>query len=47
MIEAGEMPLKEYTWTHETAELTKEQQNAVIVWVKKTRLLYQLDQKPQ
>lgn len=47
MIEAGEMPLKEYTWTHETAKLTKEQQNAVIVWVKKTRLLYQLDRKPQ
>lgn len=47
MIEAGEMPLKEYTWTHETAKLTEEQQNAVIAWANKTRLLYQLDQKPK
>lgn len=47
MIEAGEMPLNEYTWTHETAKLTEEQQNAVIAWANKTRLLYQLDQKPK
>ena len=47
MIEAGEMPLNEYTWTHETAKLTEEQQNAVIAWANKTRLLYQLEQKPK
>ncbi len=47
MIEAGEMPLNEYTWTHETAKLTEEQQKAVIAWANKTRLLYQLEQKPQ
>lgn len=47
MLEADEMPLKEYTWTHEKARLTEVQQNAVIAWAKKTRLLYQLNQKPQ
>ena len=47
MVEAGEMPLNEYTWTHKTAKLTKEQRNLVIAWVKKTRVLYQLNQKPK
>jgi len=47
MVEAGEMPLNEYTWTHKTAKLTKEQRNLVIAWVKKTRDLYQLNQKPK
>ena len=47
MIETGEMPLNEYTWTHKAAKLTEEQRNSVIAWAKKTRLLYQLNQKPQ
>ena len=47
MLEAGEMPLKEYTWTHEAANLTSDQRNAIMVWASQTRVLYQLNQKPQ
>ncbi|WP_299536243.1 heme-binding domain-containing protein [Ulvibacterium sp.] len=47
MIENAEMPLKEYTWTHENARLTKEQCEALIAWAKKTRSLYQLNEIPQ
>ncbi|MRH99922.1 cytochrome C [Kriegella sp. EG-1] len=36
-----EMPLKEYTWTHNDARLTDEQRNDVVIWAKSTRLLYQ------
>ena len=43
MVEAGEMPLKEYTWTHEEARLTAVQRQAIIEWAKRTRALYQLD----
>lgn len=42
-VEAGKMPLKEYTWTHETARLTEEQRTAIIDWAKRTRALYQLN----
>jgi len=47
MVEAGEMPLKEYTWTHETANLTEQQRNDLMSWAEQTRLLYQLNQQPQ
>ena len=47
MVEDGEMPLNEYTWTHEEANLTKEQRDDVIAWAKKTRALYQLNQQPK
>ena len=47
VMEEQVMPLKEYTWTHEAARLTKEQQKAVIEWAEKTRLLYALDQRPE
>lgn len=43
MVSEGEMPLNEYTWTHESARLTDEQRNAIVAWAKKTRLLYQAD----
>jgi len=46
-VQEGEMPLKEYIWTHQEAKLTEEQRNAVIVWAKKTRALYQLNQQPK
>lgn len=39
----GEMPLKEYTWTHEEARLTEEQRTAIVDWAKQTRALYQLN----
>tara|TARA_R110002049_G_scaffold242128_5_gene415952 strand:+ start:3543 stop:4016 length:474 start_codon:yes stop_codon:yes gene_type:complete len=47
MVEQGEMPLKEYTWTHSEAKLSEAQVTAVIDWAKKTRLLYQLGQQPK
>lgn len=43
MVAEGEMPLSEYTWTHESARLTDEQRTAIVAWAKKTRLLYQAD----
>lgn len=42
-VESGEMPLKEYTWTHKTANLSSTQKEALIEWVKNTRALYQLN----
>jgi hypothetical protein len=41
MISEGEMPLNEYTWTHEEARLDEEQRTAIVEWAKKTRALYQ------
>ncbi|TAI49132.1 heme-binding domain-containing protein [Flagellimonas allohymeniacidonis] len=45
-VEEGEMPLKEYTWTHKEARLTQEQKKALMDWAKKTRALYQIAQIP-
>lgn len=42
-VQEGEMPLKEYTWTHESARLTAVQRTAIIEWAKQTRALYQLN----
>lgn len=47
VIEENAMPLKEYTWTHAEARLTDEQRQAIVDWVKKSRVLYQLNQQPQ
>ncbi|MBT8305928.1 MAG: heme-binding domain-containing protein [Maribacter sp.] len=47
VIEENAMPLKEYTWTHAEARLTDEQKQAIVDWVKKSRVLYQLNQQPQ
>lgn len=47
MVSEGEMPLNEYTWTHEEARLTVSQRNAIVEWAKKTRLLYQADLQPE
>lgn len=46
-VESGEMPLSEYTWTHQGARLTSEERQAVIDWAKKTRLLYALGTQPE
>ncbi|MCO6499955.1 MAG: heme-binding domain-containing protein [Vicingus serpentipes] len=37
LVEEGEMPLKEYTWTHAEAKLTEEQKSLLINWVKEIR----------
>lgn len=47
MVEKGEMPLKEYTWTHEEARLTEQQREDIIEWAKRTRAIYQLDLRPE
>lgn len=47
MISNGEMPLKEYTWTHKEARLTEDQRNAIIDWAKTTRALYRSGQRPE
>ncbi len=46
-VEEGEMPLNEYTWTHEGARLTEAQREAIIAWAKKTRALYSLGEQPE
>ena len=46
-VESAEMPLKEYTWTHEEARLSDEERKALIEWAQESRLLYQLGQRPQ
>jgi len=47
LVEEGEMPLTEYTWTHEEASLTEDQINEISKWVQRTRTLYQLNQQPK
>lgn len=47
VMENREMPLNEYTWTHREARLTQAQRKAVMEWAERTRLLYQLDQRPE
>ncbi len=37
MLEEGEMPLNEYTWTHSEAKLTVEQKSVLVDWLKETR----------
>ncbi len=37
MLEKGEMPLDEYTWTHNDAKLSIEQKSLLIDWFKATR----------
>ncbi|WP_291864400.1 heme-binding domain-containing protein [Maribacter sp.] len=41
-LDNGEMPLKEYTWTHEQAKLTENQKILIKEWVLHSRALYQL-----
>ncbi|MFD1615246.1 heme-binding domain-containing protein [Gelatiniphilus marinus] len=47
MVEAKEMPLNSYTWTHTEAKLTDAQIEAVVDWAKKVRLKYGLEPKPE
>ncbi|MEB8347566.1 heme-binding domain-containing protein [Flavobacteriaceae bacterium KMM 6898] len=46
-VEGGDMPLKEYTWTHGEARLTSAQREMIITWAKNSRVLYQLGPQPQ
>ena len=47
MVEAKEMPLNSYTWTHNEAKLTDDQIKSVIDWAKLVRLKYSLETKPE
>ena len=47
MVEAKEMPLNSYTWTHSEAKLTDSQIKSVIDWAKRVRLKYSLAAKPE
>jgi len=47
MVEAKEMPLNSYTWTHADANLTDAQIKAMIDWAKQVRLGYSLQPKPE
>ncbi|AKA33740.1 heme-binding domain-containing protein [Flagellimonas lutaonensis] len=40
-VKEGEMPLKEYTWTHSEARLTKEQREMITTWAQAARARYQ------
>ena len=41
-VEEGEMPLNSYTWTHEDANLTQEQIDAVVNWGKEVQAEYKV-----
>jgi mono/diheme cytochrome c family protein len=42
-----EMPLPSYTWTHGDADLSQDQIDAIVSWVKTTRLKYAFLKEPQ
>lgn len=47
MVEAKEMPLPSYTYTHSEAKLTDEQIASVLNWAKQVRFKYSLEPKPE
>lgn len=47
MVEAKEMPLPSYTWTHGDAKLSQEQIDDMITWVKTARTKYAFQKEPQ
>lgn len=46
-VESGEMPLREYTWTHGEARLSQAQRQALTEWARRTRALYALGDRPE
>ena len=47
MVEAKEMPLNSYTWTHTEAKLTDNQIKALVDWAKRVRIKYSLEPRPE
>ena len=47
MVEAKEMPLPSYTWTHGDAKLSEEQIDAMVAWAKAVRIKYSFLKEPQ
>lgn len=46
-VKEGEMPLKEYTWTHQNARLSEEQIQLLLEWAEKAREPYRIAQLPR
>jgi len=46
-VEEKEMPLPSYTWTHGDADLSQEQIDAVVNWIKSARQKYAFLKEPQ
>ena len=46
-VKEGEMPLKEYTWTHKNARLSEQQVNLLLEWAEKAREPYRIAQLPR
>ena len=46
-VKEGEMPLKEYTWTHKEARLSEQQINLLLEWAEKAREPYRIAQLPR
>jgi hypothetical protein len=47
VIDAREMPLRQYIWFHPDARLTKEEGEALMEWARHTKVLYQLGPLPR
>ena len=47
MVEAKEMPLNSYTWTHTEAKLTDNQIKVLVDWAKRVRIKYSLEPRPE
>ena len=47
MVEAKEMPLPSYTWTHSDAKLSNQQIKDILKWANQVRTMYALAPRPQ
>ncbi|WP_394750644.1 heme-binding domain-containing protein [Spongiimicrobium salis] len=45
-VEKGKMPIENYTLMHADTKLSQQQKEAIAAWVRQTRALYQLGQRP-
>ncbi|MDP5062733.1 MAG: heme-binding domain-containing protein, partial [Maribacter sp.] len=43
----GNMPLNQYTFLHNDTELTPNEVNKLVEWVRQTRIIYQLGKQPK
>lgn len=43
----GNMPLNQYTFFHNNTELTPNEVNKLVEWVRQTRIIYQLGKQPK
>jgi hypothetical protein len=43
----GNMPLNQYTFLHNDTEITENEVNKLVEWVRQTRIIYQLGKQPK